>query len=289
MVVEVLERIRPAGRHRDQPRRGAHGFTAEDDEPMSSLQPAERAIHARRCGGRRLRPPPSSPGIGRWRPTAWWRSTARTGGARILGLRMSRDYVVRTFRVYGEQHVGGRHRRPAQGRSAGARCISRTRPMPSCSTRAAGPRARRRTGSPGTSASSKRWKDARTRARQIVVAGCLAQKDHTSYARGPLRGRRARHPQRAPRRGAHRAARRSGRARRSWKRPSDGAPSLRAAARREKGTARGSRSRSVATTRPRSARPAVRRREIVGLRRSRRRGGRLAGDGVTEVTLLGQT
>ena len=54
----------------------------------------------------------------------------------------------------------------------------------------------------------KRWKEvgsAEGRDRQIVVAGCLAQKDRDLVrGQGALRRCRARHPQRAPRRGAHR-------------------------------------------------------------------------------------
>ena len=133
------------------------------------------------------------------------------------------------------------------------------------------------------------------RDRQIVVGRLPGPEGPRRGARaGALRGRRARHPQRAPRCGADRAVP-AARARspRSSTRPSSTTTPASRRRYRPAGTPAttpGSPSRSAATTRARSA--SCRRcgagRSAGRSTRSSGRSSALAADGVTEVTLLGQ-
>ena len=104
------------------------------------------------------------------------------------------------------EHDSERIAGPARGRRHGASRSDSTTPTSWCSTRAASGRTPT-TSSTGNLGHLKAVKQARPDL-QIVVAGCLAQKDRELVrAAGPARRRRARHPQRppggdAPRRGA---------------------------------------------------------------------------------------
>ena len=130
---------------------------------------------------------------------------------------------------------------------------------------------------------------------QIVVAGCLAQKDRDTIRRaGPARRRRLRHPQRAPGRRpaaprpASRARSSRSSRRRSWRTPWPSRRRCPPAGRA--GTRPGSPSRSAATTPAPSAssRRCGARRSAGRSTTSSTRSRRWSTEGVIEVTLLGQ-
>ena len=162
------------------------------------------------------------------------------------------------------------------------------RPTSSCSTRAASARTPT-TSSTATSAASRRSRSERPDL-QIAVGGCLAQKDreliveragHVDVVFGTHNLAHAADAARAgPLRGAGRRDPRGAR----------GVPVGAAGPARRPATRRGSRSRSAATTRARSASC----RSCAGAEISRRMGDivheveELAADGVREITLLGQ-
>ena len=95
------------------------------------------------------------------------------------------------------EHDSRAHRRPARGRRAGGRPTTSTTPTWWCSTPAASGRTPT-TSSTAPSATSKSLKDA-SPGMEIVVGGCLAQKDRDADpGAGAVRRRGVRHPQRAP-------------------------------------------------------------------------------------------
>ena len=178
-------------------------------------------------------------------------------GLAVASVPVTRSYVVRTYGCQMNEHDSERIAGLLEADGLVARRVARTTPTSSCSTRAASARTPT-TSSTATSATSRPWKDAQE-GRQIVVSGCLAQKDRDLVAgKAGVRRRRDGHPQRPPRR---RAARR-GRARPTARSPRSStrrsSTTTRCSRRRcrlaaRPATTRGSRSRSAATTTARSA------------------------------------